>query len=212
MKKSLVILSIAFLAVAVGVGSLIGASFRKASEAIRRSSGSNHPELLRRAVLAAEAPRNAGEASITNQFAKDYSYDRSSRRMTALIRELLLSAAIDTCYSSDDILSAYMNSVYMGKGIAGLPAAARAYLGKSPHDLDAAECALLAGLIRSPTYYSPIQHLDRAVQRRNSVLKRMLETGAISSQTFESAKRRSVRVAVGASAAPTATPSSTRAR
>ena len=131
------------------------------------------------------------------QFAKDYTsrHNKPSRNITFNIREIVLSKAISMRYSPNEILSAYMDHVYLGQGVEGLPAAARVYFGKKPQDLDASECALLAGLIRSPASYSPTHHPDRAVQRRNTVLQRMLESGAITQQTFESATQQRIRPA-----------------
>jgi membrane peptidoglycan carboxypeptidase len=197
MKTLLIAATALVLLSASAVVVLIGSSFQAASHSIRQSSVSNHPEQLRSAVLAAETSQQRSSATIAMQFAKDYtcrSY-RPSRNIVFNIREALLSKAISIRYLPKKILSAYMDHVYMGKGIEGLPAAARFYVGRNAHDLDASECALLAGLIESPGSYSPIHHPDRAIQRRNAVLQRMLQSGAISRQTFEAATRQSIRPA-----------------
>jgi membrane peptidoglycan carboxypeptidase len=197
MKPLLIAATALVLLSVIAVVVLVGSSYQAASDAIRQSSASNHSEQLRSAVLAAETSQQRSSATIAMQLAKDYTFRcyQPSRNVVYNIREFLLSKAISARYSPDKILSAYMDHVYMGKGIEGLPAAARFYVGKNAQDLDASECALLAGLIRSPAAYSPIRHPDRAVQRRNAILERMLQSGAITRQTFEVATRQGIRPA-----------------
>ncbi|MDI6783319.1 MAG: PBP1A family penicillin-binding protein, partial [bacterium] len=80
-------------------------------------------------------------------------------------------------YSKDQILEIYLNQIYFGHGAYGVEAASNLYFGKSATQLNLAECALLAGLIRAPEYYSPFRNLDRAKKRRKHVISRMLEEG-----------------------------------
>jgi membrane peptidoglycan carboxypeptidase len=178
---------------AVGSGlfavSLIAPSYMDLSGAIRAARTTRHPELLRNAVIAAEASSAPLAATFAQQLAKGYTirHHPPSRHLTRQLREFLVAKAINVRYPNDQILATYMEHVYMGPGIEGMEAAARAYVGKTTRDLDAAECALLAGMIRSPSSYSPLRHADRAIQRRNDVLNRMLQRGVINQRAFETA-------------------------
>ncbi|MGD8623768.1 MAG: transglycosylase domain-containing protein, partial [Anaerolineae bacterium] len=82
-------------------------------------------------------------------------------------------------YSKDEILALYLNEIYFGNMAYGVEAAAQAYFGKHVRDLDLAECALLAGLPQSPTYYNPLENLEAAKERQSVVLELMAKQGYI---------------------------------
>ena len=84
---------------------------------------------------------------------------------------------IEQQYSKAQILEFYLNSIYLGHGAWGVQAAAEVYFGKSVQDLKASECALIAGLAKSPEYYSPFRHPRAALSRRNLVLQLMERHG-----------------------------------
>jgi penicillin-binding protein 1A len=134
-----------------------------------------------------EGRRAQGGSTITQQLARQafLSRDKTIRRK---LKEVVLAARIEREYSKDDILELYLNKVYFGDGLHGAEAAARGYFGKPASDLDVAEAALLAGLIKSPSAYAPTVNLDRAVARRNLVLQAMLEARAIDRATYERAR------------------------
>jgi len=119
-----------------------------------------------------------GGSTITQQLAKvlfltpDKSLDRK-------LKEALLALQLERRYSKDRLLEMYLNQVYFGHGAYGVEAAARTYFGKSVTEISLAEAALLAGLPRAPTVYSPFNHPDVARRRRAHVLNRMREVGAI---------------------------------
>jgi len=136
---------------------------------------------IARAVLAnlKSGKHKEGASTITQQLARvlfltpEKSYERK-------IKEILLALQIEKRYSKEEILHLYFNQIYFGHGAYGVEAAAQTYFNKSVKDLTLAECAMLAGLPRSPRYYSPILHPDAARQRRNQVLDWMVKEGKIS--------------------------------
>ena len=91
------------------------------------------------------------------------------------IKEALLAYKIDKYLSKEEIITLYLNHIYLGHGTYGIEAASQGYFGKSARDLTLAEAALLAGLPKAPNNYSPYLHPDRAYQRQAYVLSRMLE-------------------------------------
>ena len=89
--------------------------------------------------------------------------------------EAFVSSRIEQHYSKDQILEAYVNRIYFGTGVYGIEAASLAYFGKHASDLNLSEAAMIAGIIRAPTYCSPFHHLDRATKSRDAVLERMVK-------------------------------------
>ncbi|MGC4935308.1 transglycosylase domain-containing protein [Gordonia sp. DT30] len=119
-----------------------------------------------------------GGSTITQQYVKnalvgdEHSYERK-------LRELVIATKMSSEWSKDDILGAYLNTIYFGRGGYGVGAAAQAYFRKNVKDLTPAESAVLAAAIRSPSYYDPAVNKDAAVARWNYVLDGMVQTGAI---------------------------------
>jgi penicillin-binding protein 1A len=101
------------------------------------------------------------------------------RSFGSKVREAFLARELESRYSKDEILTLYVNRVFLGHGAYGVAAAARRYFGKRAQDLDVAQCALLAGLARAPADTSPLEHPDAALARRNQVLEKMVELGAL---------------------------------
>src|SRR5947208_16051690 len=96
------------------------------------------------------------------------------------MKEAALALELERRYSKDRILEMYLNQVYFGQGAYGVEAAARSYFGKPVAELNLREAALLAGLPRAPSSYSPFEHGAAAQRRRDVVLRRMAEFGTIS--------------------------------
>lgn len=105
------------------------------------------------------------------------------------IREMALALRIEQRYTKQEILTLYCNQIYFGNGAYGIEAAARIFFGKSARDLTLPECALLAGLPRSPKYYSPFREPEHALGRRAYVLNRMVALNVVPLETAEEAKR-----------------------
>src|SRR5437870_9686063 len=115
-----------------------------------------------------------GGSTITQQLTKVLflTPDKSLERK---LKEAVLALELERRYSKDRILEMYLNQVYFGQGAYGVEAAARTYFGKPVSDLDLGEAALLAGLPRAPSSYSPFEHGAAAQRRRDVVLRRMAE-------------------------------------
>ncbi len=141
------------------------------------------PRGIARAVLAnLRSLRLAeGGSTITQQLAKVL-FLTPEKSLARKIKEVLLAVQIEREYPKDKILELYLNQVYFGHGAYGVEAAAQTYFGKSVHELNLAEAAMLAGLPRAPNRYSPIVDKQRARQRRRVVLQRMVEEGFITTE------------------------------
>lgn len=125
-----------------------------------------------------EPGRIQGASTITQQLAKNlfFSFERSYLRK---FRELLVAFQIESRFSKEDILEAYINQIAFGPQAHGIEQAARTFFGKTASELNLAEAAMLAGLPKSPTRYNPYRHMERAKQRQRVVLARMAATGYI---------------------------------
>ena len=126
-----------------------------------------------------------GGSTITQQLAKVL-FLTADKSLERKLKEAVLALELERRYSKDRILEMYLNQVYFGHGAYGVEAAARTYFGKSVSELTAREAALLAGLPRAPSSYSPFDHANAAKRRRELVLRRMVEYGALKE---EEAKR-----------------------
>jgi penicillin-binding protein 1B len=119
-----------------------------------------------------------GGSTLTQQLVKNL-YLSPERTVRRKVVEAILSLILDARYSKDEIFEAYLNEIYLGRegsiAITGVGEAARHYFGKEAQDLDLAESATIAGMIRAPNTYSPLRNPDRARQRRDLVLKLMRE-------------------------------------
>ena len=146
---------------------------------------------VRRIIAAAVANQQAGEikeggSTITQQLVRSILLDRS-RNYTRKIKEAILARRLEERYSKRAILESYLNRVYFGDGYYGVEAAAIGYFGKPVANLDAAEAAMLAGLIKGPSLYSPSKNPDAARKRRDLVLEVMRAEGMLGDQEFQSA-------------------------
>jgi penicillin-binding protein 1A len=119
-----------------------------------------------------------GGSTITQQLARNLflTPDQTIRRK---VQELILAVWLETKFSKKQILSLYLNRVYFGEGAYGIEAAAQRYFNKPASQLSVGEAALLAGLMKGPSRYSPVSATERAQARANIVLNKMVETHAI---------------------------------
>ncbi len=130
--------------------------------------------------------KGQGASTITQQVAKTFLLD-PGRTFTRKIKEAILSTRIERSFEKKHILYLYLNQIYLGSGAYGVAAAAQTYFDKNLEDLTTAECALLAGLPKAPTTYSPKKDLKKSLERRVYVLRRMLEDGKISESQYDAA-------------------------
>jgi len=129
-----------------------------------------------------------GGSTLTQQLAKVL-FLTPERSYLRKLKEMALALKIEQRYTKQEILSLYLNQIYFGSGAYGIEAAAQAYFGKQARELNIAECALLAGIPRSPKYYSPFRSRENAMARRKHVLGRLVATAAISPAQAEAAKQ-----------------------
>ncbi len=134
-----------------------------------------------------------GGSTITQQVAKSF-FLTPERNIGRKIKEALLAYRIEKSLSKDDILHLYLNQIYLGNGAYGVQAAAEAYFGKDVGNLNLAEAALLAGLPKAPSKYSPYHYPDVAKQRQEYVLRRMIEEGYITKDEEEKALRYTLKL------------------
>jgi 1A family penicillin-binding protein len=130
--------------------------------------------------------RAQGGSTLTQQLARQ-AFLTPDRTIQRKLKEVVVAARLEGQFSKEQILELYLNRVYFGAGLHGIEAASLGYFGKHASELDVAEAALLAGLVKSPSTYAPTVSLDRAVARRKVVLDAMLGTRAIDRRTYEEA-------------------------
>ena len=141
-----------------------------------------------------------GGSTITQQFVKNALSAQGDRSVFQKLREAALAYHLERKWSKQKVLTQYLNSVYFGNGAYGVEAAVRTYFGKTPgpggdpaaEHVEPAEAALLAGMIASPSMYDPIENPQKARERRNVVLKRMLEQRMIGQSEYDIALRRAL--------------------
>jgi penicillin-binding protein 1A len=139
--------------------------------------------------------RPVGASTITQQVAKNFllsnevSYERK-------VKEALLALRIEQAYSKDKIFELYLNEIYLGLGSYGIAAAALNYFDKPVNQLSIAEAAYLAALPKAPENYNPLRHEDRAIERRNWVIDRLVENGYIRAEDGEAAKASALKVTI----------------
>jgi len=150
--------------------------------------GGVDPKGIARAALKniLEGRKAQGASTLTQQLAKQVflTPDKTFRRK---INEMFLAVQIEKDFTKDQIFELYANQVYLGHGAYGVEAGSRLYFGKRAKELTLPEAAVIAALIRSPMYYSAITHADRAKQRRDYVLGRMLKEKFISPEEWAQA-------------------------
>lgn len=170
------------------------------------------PEKLRQAFLAAEddrfyshpgvdyqgiiravvhllqtGERGQGGSTITMQLARNFYLSRE-KTYGRKINEIFLALKIEQELTKDEILELYLNKIYLGNRAYGVAAAARVYYGRNLDQLDLPQIAMIAGLPKAPSRFNPIVNPERAISRRNYVLKRMLELGFITASDMRWAK------------------------
>lgn len=128
-----------------------------------------------------------GGSTITQQLAKN-AFLSQEQTLKRKIQEAMLALEIEHKYSKKEILEMYMNQIYFGQGAYGIQTAAKTYFNKDVNELSLTQCAMLAGLPKSPNYYSPFNNLNEAKKRKNVVLDQMVKYGYVSAAEAEDAK------------------------
>ncbi|MEG6586481.1 transglycosylase domain-containing protein [Dendrosporobacter sp. 1207_IL3150] len=135
-----------------------------------------------------------GGSTITQQLAKN-AYLSQERTLQRKIQEAFLALQIERQYTKNEILELYLNQIYFGQGAYGVQAAAHLYFGKNVEDLNLAECAMLAGIPKSPNYYSPLNNLKAATERQNTVIEQMVKYEYIDQSSATKAKNTKIALA-----------------
>lgn len=153
------------------------------------------PKGILRAVWANIAHQGVSEggSTITQQLAKN-AYLTQDRTMKRKIQEVFLALQLERKYTKEEILELYLNQIYFGQGAYGVQAAAKTYFGKNVEELDLNECAMLAGIPKSPNYFSPLNNLQAAQERKGVVLDQMAKYGYISSSTATKTKGQELKL------------------
>ncbi len=136
-----------------------------------------------------------GGSTITQQLIKN-TILTPEKTFTRKVKELIMSIELEIKLSKSEILELYLNAIPYGSNAYGIEAAAQTFFGKPAEELTVSESALLAGLPRAPTYYSPVNHPERAKARQEKVLDRMAELGYISEEKAAEAKAENIKVTI----------------
>ncbi len=129
-----------------------------------------------------------GGSTITQQLAKNAILS-NEKSFVRKLKEAKLAIQIEKRYSKDEIMTMYLNTIYFGHSLYGVKAACARLFGKTPSEVNVAEAAMLAGIVKNPLKNSPLNSVENATERRNLVLKLMLEQGYIDESEYESALR-----------------------
>ena len=135
-----------------------------------------------------------GGSTITQQLAKN-AYLSQERTLKRKIQEAFLALQLERQYTKNEILELYLNQIYFGQGAYGVQAAAQTYFGKNVEDLSLQECAMLAGIPKSPNYYSPLNNFKAATERKNVVIDQMEKYNYINAETAKTAKKEEIKLA-----------------
>jgi penicillin-binding protein 1A len=132
-----------------------------------------------------------GGSTITQQVVKNFLLT-SEKSLERKVKEAILAYRISGLYSKQKILELYLNQIYLGRGTYGVAAAAVNFFNKSLDELTIEEAAMLAAMPKAPAYYDPAQNYDQALARRNYVIERMREDGAISDDEAAAATKTAI--------------------
>jgi len=137
--------------------------------------------------------RAVGASTITQQVAKNFLLT-SDQTIERKLKEAILAIRIERAFTKEQILELYMNEIYLGAGAYGVAAAADTYWGKALNELSISDVAYLATLPKAPSNYDPFKHPERAIERRNWVIDRMLENGFVTRDQAEAVKAEPLNV------------------
>lgn len=138
-------------------------------------------------VMATSGHASQGASTITQQLARNF-YLSPEKTLMRKAKEAFLAIRIEQIFTKDEIMELYLNKIYLGNRAYGVGAAAYVYFGKSVNELTLSEIAMIAGLPKAPSTFNPLYSHERAVNRRNVVLSRMLEEKYIDQAQYEQAK------------------------
>ncbi|MRR55574.1 MAG: PBP1A family penicillin-binding protein [Deltaproteobacteria bacterium] len=151
--------------------------------------GLDYPGIIRAALKnLMTMSKKEGASTITQQVARSMLLT-PEKKYSRKLKEAILAKRMEEKLSKDEILYIYLNQIYLGSGSYGVEIASETYFGKEVENLNLAEMAMLAGLTKGPELYSPIKHFDRARERQEYVLQRMVKEGYITEAEAEHARK-----------------------
>lgn len=137
--------------------------------------------------------RRYGASTITQQYARNL-YLTHEKSWERKLREAYYTILLEMNYSKDDILEGYLNTIYFGHGVYGIHDASIFYFNKQPNDLTLGEAAVLTAIPKGPTYYSPLKDYERNKERKELILKLMLEQGNITETEYRDALNEDIKI------------------
>ncbi len=136
---------------------------------------------------------DGGGSTITQQLVKNLTMD-NDRKISRKIREIMRARYLEKNYAKAAIMECYLNTIPLGHGTYGVEVAANYYFGKSANELTLLECATLASITKSPTYYAPDTYPDNNETRRKTVLYQMLDQGYITQEEYDNALKEELKL------------------
>lgn len=134
-----------------------------------------------------------GASTITQQLVKN-THLSSEKTISRKLKEIKIALEVEKIYEKDKILELYLNTIYFGNGAYGIESASNVYFSKNASDLSINESAMLAGLIKAPNKYSPINNYNESTQRKNLVLKVMYDCGYLTNNQYERLKKEKITI------------------
>ncbi|MDY5853763.1 MAG: transglycosylase domain-containing protein [Bacilli bacterium] len=150
--------------------------------------GLDYSRLLKATIKNILYNSKEGGSTITQQLAKNL-FLSSEQTYERKIKEAYIALQIEKEYSKEEILTFYFNNIYFEQSIPGVGYASKRYFGKSVNLLTLPECAMLAGIVKSASYYNPFKYVDRVNERKNLVLKKMYEYNLITTNEYDVSKK-----------------------
>lgn len=137
--------------------------------------------------ILSDSDQQTGGSTITQQVVKNY-FLTPEQTFERKLTEMFLARRIETEMTKEEIMTLYVNKIYLGQGAYGIKAGARRYYNKELNELTLAEMAMLAGLPKAPSEFNPVVNPERALERRNWILQRMREKNYISASDYQEAR------------------------
>lgn len=134
-----------------------------------------------------------GASTISQQLIKN-THLSSDKTLKRKLSEIKLSLELERKFTKKEIIEKYLNTIYFGDNCYGIASATQHYFNKNVSDLDLNESAMLAGIIKAPSYYSPILNQDKCNERKNIVLTQMFSQGYIDNSTYNSYKNKDINI------------------
>lgn len=156
-------------------------------------NGIDYKRILGALINNAKGERTQGASTITQQLVKNV-YLSSEQTFERKFKEMQLAIKLERKLTKEEILEKYLNMLYFGSGEYGVKNAAKRFFDKELNELDPLECAMLAGIIKSPTKYNPINYYDNSIERARLVLRLMREQKFIDEDTYDKLKNQDITI------------------